>query len=137
MTGLRICEEPLNPLHFCRPCRAGAWLLAAVCVLGFAAGWAQGETIAGHMHPLARAEFDQGAVPGDFRLLGMTLTMRRSAAQQSELEQLLAAQQDPASPGYRKWLTPEQFADRFGASIEAITSLRKWLEGCGFRIRAV
>jgi len=37
-------------------------------------------------------------------------------AQQAALEQLLKEQQDPASPNYHNWLTPETYADRFGAS---------------------
>ena len=137
MSGLQICEEPLNPLRLFGPSHAAAPLLAAACLLGVASGEALADTIAGHLHPLARAEFDRGAVPGDFALRGITLMVRRTAAQQSELERLLQAQQDPASPQYRQWLTPEQFADRFGASPASIARLRKWLEDCGFRIKAV
>jgi hypothetical protein len=86
---------------------------------------------------LAKAEFDHGAVPGDFALRGMTLTVRRSAAQQKDLNQLLTAQQNPASPSYHKWLTPEAFAKRFGASSNDLETLRQWLESQGFQIKAV
>jgi subtilase family serine protease len=93
--------------------------------------------VEGHLHPLARAEFDHGAVPPDFALRGMTVTVRRTAAQQGDLDRLLAAQQDPSSPHYRKWLTPEEFADRFGASSNDLGRLREWLEGQGLQIKAM
>src|SRR3954464_8282927 len=32
---------------------------------------------------------------------------------QAELDMLLAGQQDPASAGYHRWLSPEQFRERF------------------------
>src|SRR5262249_17567458 len=33
-----------------------------------------------------------------------------------DLDELLRQLSDPASPNYRHWLTPEQFAERFGAT---------------------
>src|SRR4051794_39380789 len=68
----------------------------------------------GSLHPLARAESDAGRMPVTARLNGVSLYFNRSAAQQRDLEALLAAQQDPASPHYHQWLTPDQFAARFG-----------------------
>jgi hypothetical protein len=68
------------------------------------------------IHPLARKEYDQGEVPPDTRLDRMVLVLTRDAAQQKELDGLLAAQQDRASPEYRRWLTPAAFGARFGVS---------------------
>jgi len=42
--------------------------------------------------------------------------LKPSGAQQADLNQLLLAQQDSTSSNYRQWLTPEQYADRFGAA---------------------
>ena len=36
-----------------------------------------------------------------------------AAAQQADLDHLLEAQQDPSSPQFRQWLTPEEYADRY------------------------
>ena len=101
------------------PCR----LFAAVFLLGVASA--------------AAGQFDRGAVSEDFALRGMTITLRRTPAQQIGLEQLLAEQQNPSSPNYHKWLTPEEFADRFGASSEDLARLRGWLESNGMQVRAV
>ena len=135
------CEAPLKSLALLRHSRTGVLLIAPVCLLGIASAGAfdPNKTVAveGHLHPLARAEFDRGAAPPDFALRGMTLMVRRTEAQQSDLDRLLTAQQDPSSPGYRKWLTPEEFADRFGATPNDLARLRAWLEIRGFAIKAV
>ena len=44
------------------------------------------------------------------------IVFKLAPAQQAALEKLLAEQQDPHSPNYRRWLTPEQYAARFGMS---------------------
>jgi len=66
----------------------------------------------------------------------MMLTIRRTPEQQTDLDLLLAEQQDPSSPNYHKWLAPEEFADRFGASPNDVVALRQWLESQGFQIKA-
>jgi subtilase family serine protease len=65
-----------------------------------------------------------------------SLCARPSAAQQAALEQLLAEQQDPASPNYHNWLTPETYAERFGASAADMDKVAAWLRFRGLR-RAV
>ncbi len=83
----------------------------------------------------AQARYDQGPVSADFPLGNITLMLRPSDAQQAELEQLLAEQQDPGSPNYRQWLTPEQYAGRFGASQADLDKIAAWLQSEGFEVR--
>ncbi len=82
----------------------------------------------------ARSEFDQGAVDPSFKLTHMTLLTVPSAAQRQALTRLLAQQQDPHSAYYHKWLTPEQYADRFGLSQNDIRKLATWLQSQGFTV---
>jgi len=126
----------------------GTWLITAVSLLGIAPATAQNSRIAGaidsnktvrmagQQHPLARAAADRGPVDTDLAMRGMSLTLRRTAAQQKDLDQLLAEQQTPSSPNYRKWLTPDDLAKRFGASPNDMLTLRQWLEGHGFHVKA-
>src|ERR1700686_1272485 len=72
--------------------------------------------VKGTAHPMARPQFDQGRVSPERQLSGVALTFRLSAAQQSDMQQLLRQQQDRSSSNYHKWLTPEQYASRFGMS---------------------
>jgi len=93
--------------------------------------------LGGSLHPLARPEFDAGPVAGDTRLTGITLEFTRTANQQANLDALTNAQQNTASPLYHKWLTPEQFAARFGMAQSDLTKVQSWLEQQGFSIDSV
>ena len=73
-------------------------------------------TLLGHLNPRAQAGTDQGRVDLSLALPYVTLMLKPSAAQQADLEQFLAQQQDPSSSNYHRWLTPEEYADRFGVS---------------------
>src|SRR5271156_926470 len=61
-------------------------------------------TLAGHVHPSATPQNDLGPVEAAFKLPAMTLYLKPSSTQQAALNQLLADQQNPASPNFRKWL---------------------------------
>ena len=82
----------------------------------------------------AQPQFDQGRVEPSLRLGYMTLLTVPSASQQKDIDQLLAEQQDPRSPLYHKWLTTEEYADRFGLSVADIQKLATWLQSQGFTI---
>src|ERR1019366_10319984 len=82
----------------------------------------------GHIHPLAQPRFDQGPVEPAFRVGYVTLMLKKTDAQQAALEQLLQQQQDPASPNYHDWLTPEQYAERFGLSQSDLDKISAWLQ---------
>jgi uncharacterized protein (TIGR03437 family) len=84
-------------------------------------------TLTGHISPRALAGSDQGPVDPSFVMARVTLMMRPSASQQAELDQLLELQQDPSSPNFHRWLTPEQFADRFGVSQADVKQIEAWL----------
>jgi uncharacterized protein (TIGR03437 family) len=67
----------------------------------------------------------------------VTMVLKPSASQQAALESLLAQQQDPASPNYHIWLTPEQFADRFGVSQPDVDKMVAWLGQYGLTLKSV
>jgi uncharacterized protein (TIGR03437 family) len=91
----------------------------------------------GRVPHLAQPQYDQGPVAGSFAVRGMMIYLKRSDAQQAALNQLLADQQNPASSNYHKWLTPEQFADRFGVSQADIAQIASWLKAQGFSVTNV
>src|SRR5262252_8520455 len=62
--------------------------------------------IQGHVHPLARAEYEQGRVDPSQRMRHVSIMLKPSDSQQADLKQLLAQQQDPSSTNYHHWLTP-------------------------------
>ena len=84
-------------------------------------------TLTGHINPRVLAGSDQGEVDPSLTLPRVTLMLQPSASQQADLNQLLSQQQDPSSANYRRWLTPEQFADRFGVSQSDLNQIVAWL----------
>ncbi len=128
---------------------AGLLILGAACAIGFGQtpanrtaspnrigpiDEAQVVTLEGNQHPLAREEFDRGAVGAETRLARMVLLLEPSAAQQAGLDALVEAQHDPHSPLYRQWLTPAGYGTRFGVSAEDVSRVAGWLKGHGFAV---
>ncbi|MGB0006893.1 MAG: S53 family peptidase [Candidatus Sulfotelmatobacter sp.] len=91
----------------------------------------------GNVHGLAQSRFDLGRTDGNQMVSGVTLVFHPSATQQNDLNKLLAQQQERSSPNYHKWLTPAQFADRFGMSKGDISQAVSWLESQGFTVTSV
>ena len=91
----------------------------------------------GSRHPLAQPQFDAGRVPANTRLTGISIDFNRSAAQQADLQALIAAQQDPASPLFHQWLTPDQFGARFGMAQTDLDKVQNWLLQQGFSIDSI
>jgi uncharacterized protein (TIGR03437 family) len=87
----------------------------------------------GHRHSQAIPRNDRGPADPAAELRYVTLVLQPAAG----LEAFLAEQQTPSSPNYRRWLTPEQFADRFGLSANDIGKLTGWLQGAGLTVHDV
>ena len=132
-------------------CRAFLLALSALFVLPQIAAAAEVPTVrlngqiregpravlAGSMSKRVLTGQDLGQVPANQVIHGVTLVFRRSAAQQADLERLLSAQQDPASPTFHRWLTPESFGQRFGMAEADLRTAEAWLRGQGFVIEGV
>jgi len=63
-----------------------------------------------------------------------TLILRRSDAAQTAFEQLLANQQNPSSPLYHQWLTPQQVGQLFGPTPNDLAKLNSWLTSQGLKV---
>lgn len=89
-------------------------------------------------HPLwANAANDAGLTPADLPLENLTLVLARSPQQEAVFSQLLADQQNPASPEYHHWLTPAEVGERFGLSAQDIDTLSAWLQSEGLHVNWV
>ncbi len=93
--------------------------------------------IPNHVRMQAQPKYDQGAVEPGFRMNHMMLLTTPTRAQQAAIDKLIADQQNPKSPMFHHWLTPEQIADRFGLSPADIARLTQWLKGQGFKVDRV
>jgi pseudomonalisin len=86
---------------------------------------------------MARAAFDRGSAPADLPMERMLLVLNRSAAQEAELAALLDQQQDQFSQQYHRWLTPQEFGERFGAADQDLQTVTSWLQSQGFQVNRV
>ncbi|MGA9725251.1 MAG: S53 family peptidase [Candidatus Binatus sp.] len=67
---------------------------------------------------------------------GRALTIKVTFAirDRDQLDKLLAAQQDPASAQYHKWLTSSEFDARFGRTAAEVADVADWLSSSGFAV---
>jgi subtilase family serine protease len=93
--------------------------------------------VKGNVHGLARPNSDLGRADASKMMHGVTLVFHPSTAQQQDLDNLLAEQQDRSSPNFHKWLTPAQFANRFGMTRADIQGVKAWLQSHGFAVTSV
>ena len=85
-------------------------------------------------HRWAHAEFDRGRVEGSLNINHAAIVFKLAPSQQADLDKLLAEQQDPHSANYRRWLTPEQYAARFGMSDGDLAQVTSWLKAQGLTV---
>ncbi len=94
-------------------------------------------SIPGNIRPEATAANDRGRVPDDFPLDHLIVLLRPSPQRERALEQLLGELEDPNSPNYHRWLTADEFGQRFGATPRDIDTIAGWLRAHGFRVNYI
>jgi uncharacterized protein (TIGR03437 family) len=92
------------------------------------------QALSGNVHRLAQVQADRGAVDPAMPMNFMMVTFKPSAEQQADLDQLLADQINPSSRQYHKWLTPDEYANRFGVSQADRAKVRAWLTSQGLSV---
>ena len=94
-------------------------------------------TLPGNVHPLARAESDQGAVSNALPMTRILLLLKRSDAQEAALLSFLEEQQDKSSASYHQWMTPQEFGAQYGPADADIQAVTGWLGQEGFQVNKV
>ncbi|MGO9453679.1 MAG: protease pro-enzyme activation domain-containing protein [Candidatus Binataceae bacterium] len=110
------------------------WLSAsALCIAIINAPIASAQTVQLHgtVSPDALKLPTFGDVPAD---TVMRLEIWFKPRDQAALNELLAAQQNPQSPEYRKWLSPQDYASRFGPADADFNEVSQWLIAQGFQV---
>jgi subtilase family serine protease len=88
-------------------------------------------------HSLAAAQYDTGRADPDLPMDRLILVLKSSPEQAAALEQLLAEQQDPISPRFQQWVSPEEFGRQFGPAQQDVDSVVGWLAEQGFQTSPV
>ncbi len=93
--------------------------------------------LAGNTRPEANTLNDRGPVSDVMDIDHMLLLLQRSPQKEKQLEKLIDSLNDRKSPNFHKWLTPEEFGEKFGVAQQDIETVTNWLESHGFRINQV
>ena len=80
------------------------------------------------------AAIDLGPAPANQSLGRMLLLLAPAPAQQQALAAELARLQNPSSPSYHHWLTPQAFAESYANNPSDVAAVAGWLESQGFRV---
>jgi len=91
-------------------------------------------SLVGNTHPLARPEFDRGPASPEMAADRMLLILRRSPQQEDALQAWLTSVQNPVSPEYHKFVTPEQFGKLYGPGDVELDTIKVWLKTQGFAV---
>ena len=125
---------------------AGIALLLGVATIAAASADAQvprivdaGDAVVlpGNVRRQARTAADQGPAALSVPMERMILSLRISPDKQARLDALLADLHDPHSADFHRWLTPEEFGQRFGPAPEDIQAITDWLTSEGFVVEEV
>ena len=110
-----------------------AILLGTIFAVANHLGAQPGKSIKIGSSTLARAyaSYDRGPVASSMTLSNMSVILQPGDVRRAELEQFVASQQDPASQNYHHWLTPEQYAERFGEPEAEVARVDAWLRSQG------
>jgi subtilase family serine protease len=93
--------------------------------------------LTGSTHPMAKAEYDQGAVADSLPMEHMFVILRRSVGQEQALERLIAEMHDPRSANYHKWVTADELGRSYGPSQQELSTVIAWLTSHGLRVNQV
>jgi trimeric autotransporter adhesin len=112
-------------------------VLASIAVAGLCADVPAQRVALATRTPIQSADaIDAGALPSSTPI-ELTVTLAMSPEQNAALDEFLANITTPASPAYHQWLTPQQFAARFGATDAQIATISAWLTSQGLSVDAV
>lgn len=76
------------------------------------------------------ARYDLGPLPPSQQIHDVVIQLEPGPGR-AALEDYANGVQNPNSPDYHRWLTPEQFADRFGAAPLTVDEVVGWLNAAG------
>jgi hypothetical protein len=125
-------DTPMNRTHSVR--LAAARLAAILVLVPTYASAAGAQVLRGHVPREIAESTALGPMERSARLnLAIGLPLRNA----DELERLLGELVDPESENYRRYLSSEQFTERFGPSVEDYRKLAEFLNARGLSVTSV
>jgi pseudomonalisin len=130
-------EAPLEAQTAANSAAAALQPMAQANRVSAQANLSQQTKLTGHIPAWATADRQTATSVDLSASMNISLVLRRDPSVEAAFEKLLADQQNPASPHYHQWLTPQQIGTLYGptqADLDAITS---WATGQGLKLVSV
>ena len=88
----------------------------------------------GNTRPEAKAKNDLGRVDDNLLIEHLQLLLKRSPEQEQELGKFIDDLHDQSSPNFHRWLTAQEFGERFGVSKQDREAIKDWLQSHGLKV---
>jgi hypothetical protein len=92
---------------------------------------------AGNTRPEANAHNDRGPVAPQLAMDHILLQLRRPVEQEQAVEKYIDEVEDPNSPNFHHWLSPQEVGQRFGPAPQDVDTITNWLQAHGFTINRI
>jgi Pro-kumamolisin, activation domain/MBG domain (YGX type) len=130
----------------------GLWcfLLSALVTSGSLAAYAQSSpritqaidqrayvTLSGNTRPEANTLNVRGPLAASYPVDHILLFLQRSPEQEAAVDQFITSLNDKNSPNFHKWLTPDEYGQRFGVDESDVQQVTNWLQSQGFQVNQV
>jgi subtilase family serine protease len=93
--------------------------------------------LGGNTRGEANAVNDRGRVDDSFALNHLLLQLKRSPEQEAAAQAFVEDLQDPQSANYHKFISTEEFGERFGAAAQDLHAVTNWLKSQGFTVNGM
>lgn len=80
---------------------------------------------------------DQGAVAGSMPMGHLSLQLKPAPERQAALQQYLEELTNPESPNYHRWLSAQEFGQRFGLAQQDLDTVTEWLQSYGLTVNGI
>lgn len=91
----------------------------------------------GNVHPVAQGRYDRGLASDATIARRLLLILNRPPEREAALDQFLKDAHTPGTHSFHKWMTPQQFGERFGPADSDIQAVAGWLGSKGFQVTRI
>lgn len=111
--------------------------VALLAMLPCSAVAQDGQTALPQVRSAAVLGSDAGELAASQKVPSIAITLKRTVAQQADLDAFLTDVRTKGSSQYHQWLTPNAFAKRFAPSSDAVAQVTTWLQSQGLQVNSV
>lgn len=94
-------------------------------------------SLRGNTRPEANFRHDRGAIADNFPTEHLLLQLKRPPEQEQALQQFIADLHTPGSRDFHRWITAQEFGERFGVAQSDLDAISAWLTSHGFKVNVI